>query len=120
MLCLEPCDPECKRHYIIQDTLCPEWQCLPVKEGHTDSWLIGLSIFAVIAVIIASCCFYSRIKRWCKRHIYQRIPGVDLEMVERGVPVDAVNGGNRVPTAPPEVQQPLINDLNEGNQPIIT
>ena len=56
------------------------------------------------------------------RQLYERIPGVDeMEMgyVERGVPVEGVNGGGRVATAPPEVQQ-LVNDLNEGNQPIIT
>lgn len=115
VLCLEPCDPECKKHYIVQDTLCPEWQCFPIKEGNTDFWLFGVAITVTVIASFFTWWFFARIKRWCTRNLHQRNPGVD-----RGVIVDAVNGGGRIPTAPPEVQQQLVIDLNEGNQPIIT
>lgn len=122
VLCLEPCDPDCKKHYIVQDTLCPEWKCFPIKQNKTDLWLIGVAITATLIASFVLWWFFGTIKRCIRRQLYERIPGVDeMEMgyVERGVPVEGVNGGGRVATAPPEVQQ-LVNDLNEGNQPIIT
>ena len=119
---MEPCDPSCKKRYIVQDTLCPEWKCFPLKQGHTNFWLLGVAITISVIASFFIWWFFGTIKRWFMRQVYERIPGVDeMEMgyVERGVPVEGVNGGGRVATAPPEVQQ-LVNDLNEGNQPIIT
>lgn len=112
---MDPCDG-CQTRVIVQDAECPEWECFPLKEDHTADWVLGVSAGVIFLGGITFYYFFDHIKRWFVHNVYERIPGIDLPP-DTAYEARAENGIGP-PTAP--AAEVLLDDLNEGNQPIIT